>query len=36
MGFTVRCYGPYILLLLSVMQPEFLLLTVIYEITVKC
>ena len=36
MGFAVMCYGPYIFLLLSAIQPEFLLLTVVYEITVKC
>ena len=35
MGFTVRCYVPYIFLQLSVIQPKFLLLTVIYEINVK-
>ena len=36
MGFTVRCYyGPFIFLLLSVTQFEFLLSTVIYYITVK-
>ena len=36
-GFTVRCYGWVIyFLLLGVIQPEFLLLAVICEITVKC
>ena len=36
MKFTVGCYGPYTFLLLSVIQPDFLLSTVTYEITVNC
>ena len=36
MGFTVKCYGPYILTVKYNIKSAFLMLAVIYEIIVKC